>query len=179
MKRRLVGLMALMALLMVGGAWAEDGGSQRVRYVEYSAQRPGTARPDAVIRAMPQGETTLVAGREACVAREEESIVYAFTCAQAGLYQLRLSYYPVEARGLNIEYALLIDGESPFTEARYNTLYRVWEDDAAPGSLRDAAGNDIIPGQHEAPAWVEALVEDHTGAYDAPYLFYLPVEWFA
>jgi len=86
MKRWLVGLMALMALLMVGGAWAEDGGSQRVRYVEYSAQRPGTARPDAVIRAMPQGETTLVAGREACVAREEESIVYAFTCAQAGLY---------------------------------------------------------------------------------------------
>ncbi len=173
MKRWLVGLMALMALLMVGGAWAEDGGSQRVRYVEYSAEKSNLPRPDAVIQATPQGETTLVAGREACLAQEEESIVYAFTCAQAGLYQLRLSYYPVEARGLNIEYALLIDGESPFTEARYNTLYRIWEDDAAPGSLRDAAGNDIIPGQHEAPAWVEALVEDHTGAYDAPYLFYL------
>lgn len=173
MRRWVTGMAALVMLFVCGCVIAEESASQRVRYAEYLAQYREEAYPTDIVWAQPQEAGVMMDGKEAGVAQEEESIDYTFTCAQSGLYQLLLSYYPVEARGLNIEYALAIDGETPFSEARYNTLQRIWVDDAMPGTLRDAAGNDIIPGQHEAPCWTEAQVEDHTGTYHSAYVFYL------
>lgn len=160
----------LLCLFLVRSALSED---TRVTYAGYLSDRAGAARPGERIEATADGSLTGLDGKSAAVAQEEESISWTFTCDEAGLYQMGICYYPVAARGLNIEFSAELDGELPFGEAQYNTLYRIWADDTAPGEKQDAAGNDIIPGQHEEPAWTEAFVADHTGTYAAPYLFYL------
>ena len=162
-----------LVLLMLLPAALCEASAGRLTFAEYIAACADAPVPAQRIDAQPQGETTDLAGRAAQVAQEEGSIVYTVTVEEAGLYQLGLSYYPVEARGLNIEFSVEIDGVLPFSEAQYNTLYRIWVDDTAPGQRQDAVGNDIIPGQHEEPAWQDVWLEDHTGAYADAYRFYL------
>lgn len=164
-------ILCLVFMLLAPAALAEDA-TVRLTYAEYLGSCPA-AYPQARIDASPVGETKALEGRDALIAQEEESISYTFVCEEAGLYQLGVAYYPVEARGLNIEFSVVLDGKLPFSEAQYNTLYRVWVDDTAPGEKVDAAGNHIIPGQHEEPVWQSVWVADHTGAYADAYAFYL------
>ncbi len=173
MRARVGMLMCLVLMLpFLCVCRAED--ASRLTYAEYLSVFADAEKPLAHIVASPSGgNAEVVGGENALVAGETEEIAFAFTCEREGLYQLGVRYYPVPARGLNIEFAVALDGRTPFSEAKYATLPRVFADDAAPGSLRDAAGNDIIPGQHEEPAWRDALIEDHTGTYGEPYLFYV------
>lgn len=164
-------LCLVLMLLLAPAALAEDAAA-RLTYAEYLADCPAVY-PQARIDAVPVGEAAALEGRDALIAQEEESISYTFVCQEAGLYQLGVAYYPVEARGLNIEFSVTLDGVLPFSEAQYNTLYRIWVDDTAPGEKVDAAGNHIIPGQHEEPTWQNVWVADHTGAYADAYAFYL------
>ena len=166
-------LVLCLLLLLVPEALCEGESTARLTYAEYQTAFEEAEKPQVRIEATATGESVHLAGKEAQIAQEEQSILYTFTCEEAGLYRMGLSYYPVEARGLNIEFSAELDGASPFTEAQYNTLYRIWVDDVAPGEKKDAAGNDIIPGQHEEPTWQEVWVEDHTGAYADAYTFYL------
>lgn len=166
-------LWCLVFLLLIPAALAEEAGMNRWTYAEYASAVRSAAAPAGRIDAQLAGETEAVGGQAALVAREGESISFTFTCGEAGLYQLGLSYYPVEARGLNIEFSAALDGALPFAEAQYNTLSRIWADDTAPGEKRDAAGNDLIPGQHEEPAWQSVWAADRTGAYADAYRFYL------
>lgn len=163
----------VLLLLLVPETLGEGEPTARLTYAEYQTAFEEAEKPQVRIEATATGESVLLADREAQIAQEEQTILYTFTCEEAGLYRMGLSYYPVEARGLNIEFSAELDGASPFTEAQYNTLYRIWVDDVAPGEKKDAAGNDIIPGQHEEPTWQEVWVEDHTGAYADAYTFYL------
>ncbi len=174
MRAKRVWLVAMMLSILIShGALAEGTVAARITYTEYIAGHAGAPRPDGVLEAAGQGEPQLLDGQSAWIAKEEETLTFTVACETAGLYNAGILYYPITAKGLNIEFSLEIDGALAFSEAQYNTLYRIWEDNQAPGTRRDAAGNDIIPGQHEAPAWVSAWVEDHTGTYAAPYLFYL------
>ena len=166
-------LVLCLLLLLVPEALCEGEPTARLTYAEYQTAFEEAEKPQVRIEATVTGDSVHLAGKEAQIAQEEQSILYTFTCEEAGLYRMGLSYYPVEARGLNIEFSAELDGASPFTEAQYNTLYRIWVDDVAPGEKKDAAGNDIIPGQHEEPTWQEVWVEDHTGAYADAYTFYL------
>lgn len=170
---RLKSFIWCLVLLLLMPAALSEGSAGRLTYAEYLSAFVGAPHPAGRIDALPCGETVELDGRAALVAQEEESIAFTFTCEEEGLYQLGLSCYPVEARGLNIEFSAELDGALPFTEAQYNTLYRIWVDDVAPGVKQDAVGNDIIPGQHEEPAWQSVWVEDHTGAYADAYCFYL------
>lgn len=163
----------VLLLLLVPEALCEGEPTARLTYAEYQTAFEEAEKPQVRIEATATGDSVHLAGKEAQIAQEEQTILYTFTCEEAGLYRMGLSYYPVEARGLNIEFSAELDGESPFMEAQYNTLYRIWVDDVAPGEKKDAAGNDIIPGQHEEPTWQNVWVEDHTGAYADAYTFYL------
>jgi ABC-type glycerol-3-phosphate transport system substrate-binding protein len=173
MRARLVGtgLALLMLLLPFFAGSAETAACPT--YLDYKTAYADAAWPQTRIEAQQSGDASELDGCSALIAQEEESITFTFDCAQAGLYRMGICYYPVEARGLNIEFSLEIDGELPFSEAEYNTLYRIWVDDTAPGEKKDAAGNDIIPGQHEEPCWQNVWVEDHTGSFSEPYGFYL------
>lgn len=162
----------LALLLLTPTVFCEEP-AERLIYAEYLSAFKGAQTPVGRIDALPVGETVQIGNRAALVAQEEESISFTFICEEAGLYQLGLCYYPAEARGLNIEFSVTLDDALPFAEARYNTLYRIWADDVVPGERKDAAGNDIIPGQHEEPVWKSVWIRDYTGTYADAYSFYL------
>lgn len=107
----------------------------------------------------------------AVITHEVGFIEWEIPVQQAGLYNIAVLYYPVPGRGVAIERELWINGERPFSGARYLRFRRVWGDAAPP--RRDSMGNEIRSPQIEKPMWMEVPLTDHTGRYGEPYLFYL------
>ena len=88
----------------------------------------------------------------------------------AGLYNIYVEYYPVESRGIDIERAIYVNGEIPFTGADVVTFHRIWGD---VGEITtDNQGNEIRPSQEELPQWEGAYIKDYMGYYTEPYSFY-------
>lgn len=97
---------------------------------------------------------------------------FKFNVEQAGFYNLMMDYYPIESRGVDIERAIFINGESPFHGADAITFHRIWSDH--PDGIRtDNRRNQIRPSQVEAPRWQErAFFTDTQGYVVEPYRFY-------
>lgn len=104
-----------------------------------------------------------------------------------GLYGLGCSYFTVPGKGVAIERAITINGESPYTEARTAALDRVYVD-AVNGELaapdengiidnympEDLNGNQIRLPSVEKAQWVDnSFFKDSTGAYTGALQFYL------
>ena len=89
-----------------------------------------------------------------------------------GLYNLSVTYFPVQGRNSDIQRAVLINGVLPFFEANPVEFRRIWVNETA-YITRDAQGNDQRPRQIEEPDWITALVQDPMGTYNEPFLFYL------
>lgn len=166
-----IGLLTLMMLMAAAPARAEE--TLKPSYRQYYTAYAAAACPDVAIAVQSGHGTADISGKAAYIIPEGEQCMLEFECAEAGLYHLRLNYFPMEGKALDIEYGVLLDGGAPFSEANYLTLSRIWQDDATPGERKDAAGNDIIPGQHEQREWMDAYACDHTGVEREPYLFYL------
>jgi ABC-type glycerol-3-phosphate transport system substrate-binding protein len=95
-------------------------------------------------------------------------IEYVVNVPEAGLYNLRMEYFPVESRGVDIERALLINGEIPFIGADLITFSRIWGDH--PDGIRiDNQGNEIRATQVEIPRWESAFFLDSQGYVTEPY----------
>lgn len=88
-----------------------------------------------------------------------------------GLYNLAVSYYPMEGKRLPIQRELLIDGQSPFREAQRIYLMRSWEDHGTPA--QNNQGDDIRPKQIEKPMWMDTSISDGNGLYAEPFQYYL------
>jgi ABC-type glycerol-3-phosphate transport system substrate-binding protein len=103
---------------------------------------------------------------------EEISYVeYTVNVERAGLYFIKMEYFPVASRGIAIERALSINGEIPFLGADRLSFQRVWGDE---GSSRfDNQGNEIRSSQVEKPRWESAWFRDSLGYISEPYSFYL------
>jgi ABC-type glycerol-3-phosphate transport system substrate-binding protein len=110
---------------------------------------------------------------EARVLRTEEVgyVEYTIDVEQAGLYFIKMEYFPVESRGIAIERALSINGEIPFLGADRLSFQRVWGDSS--GSRFDNQGNEIRPSQIEKPRWEKVWFRDSLGYFAEPYSFYL------
>lgn len=107
----------------------------------------------------------------ACVMTPEEgSVTWEVKVEEAGLYNLELVYYPVEGKNNKIARSLLINGEVPYSDARYLEFSRIWENagEIAP----DARGNDMRPKQREAPEWRSVYLKDSEGFYREALQFY-------
>lgn len=89
---------------------------------------------------------------------------------ESGLYSIYIEYLPVEAKGIDIERCVYINGEVPFLGADTITLSRVWTD--ASKVKQDNQGNDIRPSQVEEPRWESTYFKDYMGYYTKPYQFY-------
>jgi len=130
---------------------------------------------------------------EPVVLRTEERgfVEFSVYLEAAGLYNLHLEYFPIpapgnvtepadprfadfpEARGIDIERRVRINGEIPFLGADRLMFRRVWGD--APGGRRmDNQGNEIRPRQMEFPRWEGGWFRDILGHAVEPYLFYFP-----
>jgi ABC-type glycerol-3-phosphate transport system substrate-binding protein len=90
---------------------------------------------------------------------------------QAGLYNMRIHYYPIEGKSSAIERELRIGGELPFKNAANIQFTRLWGNRDAE-IKRDDRGNDIRPRQVEKPDWQLVPFADNEGLYENPYQFY-------
>jgi ABC-type glycerol-3-phosphate transport system substrate-binding protein len=147
------------------------------RYMEQYANAPEGQR-DIPINifswASAQG-TSIVENfeKESRVLRTEEVsyVEYTVNVERAGLYFIKMDYFPVESRGIAIERALSINDKIPFLGADRLSFQRVWGDS---GSSRfDNQGNEIRSSQVEKPRWESAWFRDPLGYVTEPYSFYL------
>lgn len=110
-------------------------------------------------------------GNACALTLEEGSITYEVMVEQAGFYNLRLVYYPVEGKNNEIGRSVSVNGEIPYDEAQYFKFTRIWQN--ADEIVRDARDNDVRPKQEEAPSWISVYCEDSEGFYQDAMYFYL------
>ncbi len=104
---------------------------------------------------------------------------------EAGLYGIRIEYYPLDGTTSTIERKLYIDGKVPFDEARALSFTKVWKynytdkegkpivDEKGNHSFRiDAAGNDIRATIAQAPTFLTYECRDTDGFYNEPFQFF-------
>ncbi len=98
------------------------------------------------------------------------SAVFTVNVPESGFYNIALTYLTVEARGVDLEREILINGLLPFDGADTMTFSRLWHDG---GEVRqDSQGNDIRPSQTEVFDWQTAYCRDAMGYITEPYRFY-------
>ncbi|MFC5651906.1 extracellular solute-binding protein [Paenibacillus solisilvae] len=103
---------------------------------------------------------------------DEGTISWDVDVTEDGLYNIGLTYYPIEGKSGSIERTVLIDGKLPFAEAANMQLPRVWGNQK-PNVEQDNQGNDLRPEQAEKPTWLEAVFQDREGYYEKPFSFFL------
>ncbi|MCL2693809.1 MAG: extracellular solute-binding protein [Oscillospiraceae bacterium] len=111
-------------------------------------------------------------GVDTVLETDEYAVVeYSINVPEAGLYNLKIDFFPVKSRGADIERSVFINGELPFFGADLITFHRVWGD--GPGGVRmDNQGNQIRPEQVEIPRWESSYFTDSQGYAIEPYRFY-------
>ena len=167
------------------GAQGETTQLLGTSYGDYAEEHAGKPRATDSLLLTPEqaecGENTLfgtVSGRPAVTLEEGGEVTYRFQAAGEGLYQLTLDWYALEGSGMDVEIALLLDGEFPFEDARCVALNRVWQDKdgARTGEGRfqtDNRGNEISPKQVETFVWQSGGLKNKNGYYDEPFWFWL------
>ena len=147
-------------------------------YLEKFAQKP-----------LPKGEILLAGGEYSASEGDIETLTsyeglegniintsdtgyveWKFDVKEAGLYNIGLTYYPVEGKRSAIERELRIDGEIPFNEAGILSFSRLFEDKT--DIKQDNRGNDIRPSQIEKPMWQTIALRDSEMLYEDPLKFY-------
>src|SRR5690606_13408156 len=145
----------------------------------YLEKHANAARPDQVIRIEGEDfiETEGVGfslidefndlNEQSVLTPEEGSISWKVDIKEAGLYNMRVHYYPIEGKSSAIQREININGELPFSGADYVIFDRVWadQDDEI---RRDENDNDLRPRQTEAPQWVNAPFRDSEGYFNEP-----------
>ncbi|MDE6421449.1 MAG: extracellular solute-binding protein, partial [Lachnospiraceae bacterium] len=151
-------------------------------YGSYLSSHAGAAYPDAQIivyggdftdasEGFARLEDYAELGNACALTMEEGSITYEVMVEQAGFYNLRLVYYPMEGKNNEIGRSVSVNGEIPYDEAQYFEFTRIWRN--ADEIVRDARDNDVRPKQEEAPSWISVYCKDSEGFYQDAMYFYL------
>lgn len=110
-------------------------------------------------------------GRSGCIYTGDESeVTFTVEVPESGFYNLYLDYYAVEARGVDVERQVLINGEVPYSDADNLVFTRMWKDNGE--SVFDNQGNEIRPEQSEVFGWQSSYFKDSMGYQRSPLLFY-------
>lgn len=104
-------------------------------------------------------------------ANQVGSVTYEVTVPEDGMYNMKVSYQALEGNTNDVEFSLLIDGESPYATASRITLNKRWINET--DILQDSRENDMRPGQVESPCWQETPLEDVDGLFNEPLYFYM------
>ena len=157
--------------------------SNEESFDNYLEQHAGAARPDHVIRiegedfTETEGEGFSVIedfndlDGQSVLTPEIGSISWDVEIEDAGLYNMRVHYYPVEGKSSAIQREVNINGELPFDRAEYIVFDRVW-DDQGDEIRRDENDNDLRPRQVERPQWLNSAFRDSEGYFNDPFLFH-------
>jgi ABC-type sugar transport system, periplasmic component len=98
-------------------------------------------------------------------------VEWSFEARSAGLYDMALRYIALPGKGMNIEFAVYVDGKIPYDDLRSVMFSRVWRDETA--IRRDANGNELRPNQVESPVWADRDFIDTQGFYNKSLPVYL------
>ena len=107
---------------------------------------------------------------EALYTGDGSTVTWNVEVPEAGFYNVYLEYMTIESRGVAVERAIYINGESPFTSAANLTFKRQWTDKGK--VITDNQGNQIRPSQIEVYKWQSAYCKDDMGYMQEPYQFY-------
>lgn len=158
---------------------AEEGS-----YEAYLKQYGNAARPERELRiegedySRNQGDLFEVKAQyegldgTAVITPEEGTISWEVPVPEAGLYNIRVHYYPVEGKSSSIERSFTINQQIPFKGADTLLFDRVWGN-REEVIKQDDRGNDLRPRQVEQPVWQSTVIADSEGFYEEPYSFYL------
>lgn len=102
---------------------------------------------------------------------EKGSVTYTVAVAKAGLYCMDFTYLPLKGSGLDINFAVKIDGKYPFAGAENMYLRRMWMNSGEPRV--DSVGNEYSSDQVEYDKFVTKSLADYTGVVVDPYEFAL------
>ena len=103
----------------------------------------------------------------------EGTISWEFDVKTAGLYNMRMLYYPVAGRNTTVEIEVKLDGEHPFSETKLIELDRYWKNSTSSIQYDALNKNQKRPPQIEYDCWVDYPIKDKDGLVNTPYFFYL------
>ncbi len=170
-----------------GGSDATTTGTDSVRQTSYSnyvKKYADAARPAQTVEVLGKDyDPALVDGAQVSVtsvdgkndvmqwANQEGSVSWKVNIPETGVYNIRMVYEALESNTNDVEFSLLIDGESPYATASRITLNKRWINESE--IKQDSRQNDIRPGQISTPCWQETPLEDIDGLFNEPLEFYI------
>ena len=165
-------LFCLLTVLALTGAM-QPGHAEIPDYDEYAAQQSAVSDGLFVLdaaAAVLTGDAVLSAGEISI--DEVGSVSYGFTAEADCAYQLEITCRSIKGKRNDVEYAVLVDDQTPFTEAAMLKMRRVWR--AAGPITQTNQGDDIVPEQVLVTDAERHLVQDSDGLYAEPFLFRFP-----
>lgn len=169
------------------GSSAATTGTDSIRqtsYTNYVKKYTNAARPDQTVEVLgkdydpasvtdAQITVTTVDGENDVMqwANQEGSVSWTVNIPETGVYNIKMIYEALESNTNDVEFSLLIDGESPYATASRITLSKRWINESE--IKQDSRQNDIRPGQISTPCWQETPLEDIDGLYNEPLEFYM------
>lgn len=153
-------------------------------YTNYVKKYADAARPDQTVEVLgkdydpasvtdAQITVTTVDGENDVMqwANQEGSVSWTVNIPETGVYNIKMIYEALESNTNDVEFSLLIDGESPYATASRITLSKRWINESE--IKQDSRQNDIRPGQISTPCWQETPLEDIDGLFNEPLEFYM------
>ena len=169
------------------GSSAATTGTDSIRqtsYTNYVKKYDDAARPDQTVEVLgkdydpasvtdAQITVTTVDGENDVMqwANQEGSVSWTVNIPETGVYNIKMIYEALESNTNDVEFSLLIDGESPYATASRITLSKRWINESE--IKQDSRQNDIRPGQISTPCWQETPLEDIDGLFNEPLEFYM------
>ena len=169
------------------GSSAATTGTDSIRqtsYTNYVKKYADAARPDQTVEVLgkdydpasvtdAQITVTTVDGENDVMqwANQEGSVSWTVNITETGVYNIKMIYEALESNTNDVEFSLLIDGESPYATASRITLSKRWINESE--IKQDSRQNDIRPGQISTPCWQETPLEDIDGLFNEPLEFYM------
>ncbi len=110
----------------------------------------------------------------AVLTAEESFTEWSFSVPESGLYDIIIRYYPVEGKNSEIQRAIFIDGQLPYSEMAMVEFFRVWSNGDQPSYVDDNGvtvrqwasdnqGNNLKPSAVEVPRWIDGAIYDSNG----------------
>lgn len=169
------------------GSSAATTGTDSIRqtsYTNYVKKYADAARPDQTVEVLgkdydpasvtdAQITVTTVDGENDVMqwANQEGSVSWTVNIPETGVYNIKMIYEALESNTNDVEFSLLIDGESPYATASRITLSKRWINESE--IKQDSRQNDIRPGQISTSCWQETPLEDIDGLFNEPLEFYM------
>lgn len=157
---------------------------RQTSYTNYVKKYADAARPDQTVEVLgkdydpasvtdAQITVTTVDGENDVMqwANQEGSVSWTVNIPETGVYNIKMIYEALESNTNDVEFSLLIDGESPYATASRITLSKRWINESE--IKQDSRQNDIRPGQISTPCWQETPLEDIDGLFNEPLEFYM------